>query len=485
MNLYFGEIHTHTGLSDGRGEPADAVAVGKAHLDFCALADHAQFPDLSDFDEWEWGRARHAGWREGVPGVKARWHEVQALMRDYYEPGQFVTFLAQEWSSNRWGDHNIYYLRDDEPLRFASSLSELYAAVEGVDAMVIPHHTAYPPRQRGFDWTGFDNAKAPVVEIFSGHGSSETDHGPFAFTGNPMGPRCPGGTVQRALDLGHVIGFIASSDGHDSFPGAYGNGLAAIYAPALTRESLWDALWQRRTYAVTGDRIRLDFLLNGHPMGRVISAGDGQPRQMVIEVDGWDCLDAVEIIKNGRVVKRWVSFDLKKIDGASRFKVGVEWGYHGYPEQRDWSFSVETDGGTVGGYQTRFRPPGFHQAQSSGPRRLDISSETSSKRGDARFQRIDLDVEGTLDTEVTIQHGGKSVLRGAIGELMVESKAAVPFGAYEGAFYLSRAIAEPHFHADLRWEDTASERGRDYYYVRVFQKNGQAAWSSPIWTARA
>ena len=484
MNLYFGEIHTHTGLSDGRGEPADAVAVGKAHLDFCALADHAQFPDLSDFDDWEWGRERHAGWREAVPGVKARWHEVQALMRDNYEPGQFVTFLAQEWSSNRWGDHNIYYLRDDEPLRFANSLSQLYAAVEGVDAMVIPHHTAYPLRQRGIDWAEFDNAKAPVVEIFSGHGSSETDQGPFAFTGNPMGPRCPGGTVQRALDLGHVIGFIASSDGHDSFPGAYGNGLAAIYAPALNRESLWDALWQRRTYAVTGDRIRLDFLLNGHPMGRVISAG-GQPRQMKIEVDGWDCLDAVEIIKNGRVVKRWVSFDLETTDGAGRFKVGVEWGYHGYPQERNWSFAVETRGGSIGGCQTCFRPPGFHQAQISGPRRLNVTSTTGSKRGGARSQRVDLDVIGTLDTEVTIEDGGKSVLHGAIGELMGESKAVIPFGAYEGAFYLSRAVAEPHFHADLRWEDTASERWRDYYYVRVFQKNGQAAWSSPIWIARA
>ena len=485
MNLYFGEIHTHTGLSDGRGEPADAVAVGKAHLDFCALADHAQFPDLSDFDDWEWGRQRHAGWKEAVPGVKARWHEVQALMRDNYEPGQFVTFLAQEWSSNRWGDHNIYYLRDDEPLRFASSLSELYAAVEGVEAMVIPHHSAYPLGQRGLDWREFDNAKGPVVEIYSQHGSSEMDQGPFPFTGNPMGPRCPGGTVQRALELGHVVGFIASSDGHDSFPGTYNYGLAAIYAPALDRESLWDALWQRRTYAVTGDRIRLDFQLNGQPMGRVISAGDGQPRQMEIEGDGWDCLDRVEIIKNGRVVKRWVGFDLEGSDGAGRFKVGVEWGYHGYPEERSWCFSVETGGGLMAGFQTRFRPPGFHQAQASGPRRFNISSTTSSKRGSARFQRIDLDVEGTLGAEVAILNGGDCVLQATIDELMGESKAAMPFGAYEGAFYLSRAIAEPHFHADLNWEDTASERGRDYYYVRVFQKNGQAAWSSPIWVARA
>ena len=139
----------------------------------------------------------------------------------------------------------------------------------------------------------------------------------------------------------------------------------------------------------------------------------------------------------------------------------------------------------MAGFQTRFRPPGFHQAQAGGPRRLDISSTTSSKRGDARFQRIDLDVEGTLETEVAILNGGDCVLQATIGELMGESKAAMPFGAYEGAFYLSRAIPEPHFHAELSWEDPASERGRDYYYVRVFQKNGQAAWSSPIWTARA
>jgi hypothetical protein len=291
--------------------------------------------------------------------------------------------------------------------------------------------------------------------------------------------------VQRALDLGHVVGFIASSDGHDSFPGAYNRGLAAIYAPELTREALWDALWQRRTYAVTGDRIRLDFLLNGHPMGRVASAAAWQPRQMKIEVDGWDCLDTVEIIKNGSVVKRWNSFDLKTTDGGGRFKVGVEWGYHGYPEERDWRFSVETGGGSIRGYQTRFRPPGFHQAKISGPRQLDVTSATSSKRGDARFQRIDLDVEGTLDTLVAIQIDGNCVLQAKVGELLRESKAAIPFGAYEGAFYLSRSIAEPHFHAQLEGEDTHSERWRDCYYVRVFQKNGQAAWSSPIWIVRA
>lgn len=34
----------------------------------------------------------------------------------------------------------------------------------------------------------------------------------------------------------------------------------------------------------------------------------------------------------------------------------------------------------------------------------------------------------------------------------------------------------------LRWQDSASEKGKEsWYYVRVEQENGQLAWSSPMW----
>lgn len=59
---------------------------------------------------------------------------------------------------------------------------------------------------------------------------------------------------------------------------------------------------QRRTYAVTGDRIRLDFTLNGNMMGRVVPLPAGKPRQIAIDIDGWDSLDRVEIIKNGQAI---------------------------------------------------------------------------------------------------------------------------------------------------------------------------------------
>jgi len=475
MNIYFGEIHTHTGLSDGHGEPADAIAVGKAHLDFCALADHAQWPDMPVFDE---ENRKHANnWREAVTDERERWPEVQQLVRDNYEPGKFVPFLGYEWTSQQWGDHNVYYLKDDEPIRYAASLEELYASLDAVDAMVIPHHPAYPVGHRGFDWKGFDSVKAPLVEIFSGHGSSETDVGPSPFLCNNMGPDCTAGTVRRGLDLGNVFGFIGSSDCHVAFPGSYGSGLAAVYAEELTRESLWDAFQNRRTYAITGDRIGLDFKLNGSAMGSILQSDAKKPRQIAVEVDGWDCLDKVEIIKNGKVVKRWNDFDFASIENAKRFKAGVQWGYDARSSEGKWDFSVIVQGGSIIGHQPCFRPPGFHQITSAEPQQLKISSNTIN------IQKAGLDIEGTPDTTVTIQNEGKNVLSGTIGELLDESKCVHPFGPYAGAFYLPRAVAEPHFHVNLEWEDMASGELRDYYYIRVFQKNGQMAWSSPIWTA--
>ena len=37
---------------------------------------------------------------------------------------------------------------------------------------------------------------------------------------------------------------------------------------------------------------------------------------------------------------------------------------------------------------------------------------------------------------------------------------------------------------DLRYRDTSAEPGEHYYYVRVEQKDGNVAWSSPVWITR-
>ena len=59
--------------------------------------------------------------------------------------------------------------------------------------------------------------------------------------------------MHAALERGFRPGIIASSDDHLGYPGAYGEGLAGVLAKELSREAILDALWKRRTIAVTGD----------------------------------------------------------------------------------------------------------------------------------------------------------------------------------------------------------------------------------------
>ena len=59
---------------------------------------------------------------------------------------------------------------------------------------------------------------------------------------------------------------------------------------------------QRRTYAVTGDRIELDFTINDRPMGsELVQTAD---RQIDVAVIAPDSIKMIELVRNGHVIKR-------------------------------------------------------------------------------------------------------------------------------------------------------------------------------------
>src|SRR5690606_34980091 len=93
-------------------------------------------------------------------------------------------------------------------------------------------------------------------------------------------------TLQHYLSQGLRFGVVASSDDHLGYPGAYREGLAVVKATELSREAIFDALRNRRTYAVTGDRIDLDFHLNGRIMGQEMPYT--RSRRLDVAVRGWD-----------------------------------------------------------------------------------------------------------------------------------------------------------------------------------------------------
>jgi hypothetical protein len=171
--------------------------------------------------------------------------------------------------------------------------------MEAGEALTIPHHTGKFPQPVKVD--DHDPELRRNFEIYSAHGSSEVydPAHPLAFEQSDFTMASTsaeeGLFAQDAWKRGLVLSTIAASDDHRAHPGQPHWGLAAAVAPALTREAIFDALYQRRTYGTTGARILLDFRVNEEPMGGETTVG-GTPR-LRLEAHGTDVIESVEILR--------------------------------------------------------------------------------------------------------------------------------------------------------------------------------------------
>ena len=269
--LYWGDLHSHTRHS------YDAVGVGDAAFEYARYVSGLDFYAVTD----------HLGARRDAEGLTRgfgpwAWEKYTAATDAYNDPGTFATLHA--WESGfgaPYGHHNVFF-RGQPPGPLAMpSLPELWSALEAGQALTIPHHTGKFPI--GVTSDAHDPELRRNFEIYSGHGLSEAYNPkhPLApenvvFTNSSISAY-PGLSAQDAWIDGLMLSAIGSSDDHRSQPGQPHFGLAAVRATALTREAIFDGLYQRRTYATTGARILLDFRVNDAPMGSETSAESQEP----------------------------------------------------------------------------------------------------------------------------------------------------------------------------------------------------------------
>ncbi len=314
--LYFGVIHGHTRCSDGLGSVEDYYACMRDdnRLDFGAASDH-------DHD-WETG--------------EEEWREIQEQTATANDPGSFVTLLGWEWAKWRRdgaGDRNVYYDTDDQPMYRSGdehypTPGELFSALERHRAIVIPHH---PASNGNFcDYSDHDPEKERLVEIYSIWGNSECSvHEGNPFPMRPAGiPRSgsvdmpidsgevPEGFVQRALAMGRRLGFTGGGDDHHGHPGdptatgaepfRYRDGLMGVWAPELTREAIFQAMYDRHTYATTGTRMLVLFRVADAFMGDEIEVSErpelAESRTIEAFIAGESKLAQVEVVRNNEAV---------------------------------------------------------------------------------------------------------------------------------------------------------------------------------------
>lgn len=290
--VYFGDLHGHSNLSDGKPD-IDTYFLGlrdRAGLDFGALSDH-DHGGVGKPELWDAGK----------------WDLIRQKVREYNAPGRFTTILAYERDSYPYYNNLVVYYRGDdgELLRGVRdgeiTRAELRRWLAREDLILVPHDTN--SLSSGADFFAMEMGDmVPLIQVYSRGSCAE-------YMGDPLGRMgrddCEGGHWQDALRRGAKMGCIACSDDHrgnggltvGDFPWGY-PGLTGVWAEENTREAIFTALKARRCYAFMGGRMTVDFRISGHYMGEEITLDEDPAIYYRIEADA--PVDSVTLVKNCR-----------------------------------------------------------------------------------------------------------------------------------------------------------------------------------------
>jgi hypothetical protein len=295
LNLYWGDAHTHSTFSRDCIErekqsmlPADLMrfARDRACLDFLAVTDH-QKPG---------GDERH---KIGA----SNWALTLDAIRECDCPGRFLVFPGFEYQCVR-GDTVILcnWLAEYEDISDPgwNDVRDVWEAWSGRDYLSIAHlHN--PGKLAPDEWWEHPDARiAPVMEIFSCHGSYERadvlENKP-ALIKTLRPDRCGAYFLRR----GFHYGFTCNSDGHKGHVGL--GGLTAVFAPALDKAFILEAYRRRHVYGTTNARIRLVFAANGQLMGSILKYTPA--KQFLISVRGENRLKRIDLFRNAELYQRF------------------------------------------------------------------------------------------------------------------------------------------------------------------------------------
>ncbi len=441
----------------------------------------------------------------------ADWEKLRAFTEKVNNAG-YPMFMGYEWQgSGKDGDHNVFFLNNDQMMQHPLRYEELYDYYRDKDAIAIPHHLAYQPGSRGKNWDTHNEEFTPFAEIYSSHGSSENDYGPLAMNRHiHMGPRTGVSVYERGLDRGFLTGVIASGDNH-SVPAVSEHGSMCVLAEAADKESIWAAMKARRTYGVSKSRIAVDMEMNGAPMGAVIAPGKAE---MKVSIRGTDAIDRVEILRDNVVEEMVVhsgTWERQAVPERMRLKFMVSFGWG--PDTRIfkdivskvWSGRLETEGKLLAIEKcwNSFGQSLSEVTDHSCEFELTTYKSTTSGKwmgpSNVVTEGFIFEVEVTSDEAIVLTVDGREY-RFAAADLM-QSSAVYPFYEESEKRIMERWPDAGHYRDDLIWHNaykfkisqavpeaayslnfnrTYQTAAGENYRLRIWQKNGDAAWTSPV-----
>lgn len=455
--LYWGDLHRHSLVSR------------------CTAGDE---PSLEDFYRYAWDVCEYDFWAvtdHSENSSDHQWWSIQKIADLFHIEDRFVPLYGFEWTSADTGHQNVIFgdVARGAPIFSAfaegttdpAGLWEQMAQHPDFPAITIPHHPGSAMVYNDWDYHHPDYSR--LVEIFQACRGNYEALGAFRQYSDATKE---GTFVLDGLQRGHRFGFIASSDhGH-------GASYVGALAESLDRGSIFEALHARRTFAATTRDVLVDLRLGEALMGEAVVL-DG-PVELTVHAEGYTDLARVDVLRDGRVVHATEpGHDVP--DGEVSVPVRVEWG--GSDRTTSWDGTLEVSGGRV--VRTPFWSPEVVEVGDTSVRWACTTASFGEPYGSQRGG-IEVTVVGPPGAEVAVRVGDRST-DVTLGELLARDVHEVP-GNGPGHLRLQAGIGGLSSlgttSLDLAWTDPEPPtEGSAFYYARVFQVDGEMAWSSPIW----
>lgn len=279
--FYFGQLHSHTDISDGKGSAAEAFAYASnvEGLDFLAVTDHSNSFDNAasgalDLDgtavsqEWKTGKETAVAATDedfvGLYGFEMTWNNGLGHINTFNTPG---------WVSRSQSDY----------ANVSTALKNYYSALAGVPQSVSQFN--HPGEFYGdFEEFAHYSEEADRVMTLIEVGNGETGDA-YAY-------------YIRALDKGWHLAPTNNQNNHYGSWGDSDPGRTVVLAYALSEGHIYDALGNYRVYATEDSDLEILYTLNGNLMGSRLFALDAETADISVSVrDATDsAIGRVEVI---------------------------------------------------------------------------------------------------------------------------------------------------------------------------------------------
>ena len=286
-NLYFGQLHAHTDISNGAGSVEEAFQYASQvdGLDFFAVTDHSDSFDNADMGaidadgadisaDWAAGKQAAASVTGedfvGLFGFEMTWPEDKQL-------GHISTFNTPGWQTRDQADFE----------NVPTALENYYKALASVPGSVSQFNhpdTVHVDFERFDHYSPQYDAVVSLLEVAGEDGVVDCEY------------------YDLALDKGWHVAPTNNQNNHKGQWGDASEARTVVLAKDLTEESLYAAMKDRRVYATQDSDLAIYYELNGTVMGSILPKSEEAEITVFLSDPTDEAIGNVEVVTDGGAV---------------------------------------------------------------------------------------------------------------------------------------------------------------------------------------